>query len=341
MLYRLIAAYRGGGDYKDSTPLQDQITSITPSITFKLSDRTNLSFSYEYGRFYTDNDLEPLLSDGRLVPRSLFPRYFLSRDTEDHRFGYTLNHQLNQNWQIRHNLSTAFNTGRTQSIEYTNLLDDRFLTDFLAYDFVGSTDKYVGLIDVVGKFNTGSVSHQLVAGFDFDREVIYFGFNGNLVDLPPLDIFAPNYDVSLPQIPSAQLTDFGISQSYGVYLQDQISFGDKLKLLIGGRYDWLSNKSGPIDGDQTSQNDGAFSPRIGLVYQPSKTISLYASYSQSFRPSIGRNSDNEPFEPTKGTQYEVGIKTELLDGRLSATLAAYNLTRTNVLTPDPDPDLAR
>lgn len=47
------------------------------------------------------------------------------------------------------------------------------------------------------------------------------------------------------------------------------------------------------------------------------------------------------FEPTRGTQYEVGVRADFLDGRLSANLAAYNLTRTNVLTPDPDPDLAR
>jgi iron complex outermembrane recepter protein len=107
-------------------------------------------------------------------------------------------------------------------------------------------------------------------------------------------------------------------------------------MLIGGRYDWVSNETGPIDEEQTSQDDGAFSPRIGLVYQPSQNVSLYASYSRSFSPSIGRNPDNEPFEPTRGTQYEIGVKADFLNGRLSTTLAAYHLTRTNVLTPDPN-----
>jgi iron complex outermembrane receptor protein len=188
---------------------------------------------------------------------------------------------------------------------------------------------------------TISLSHQLVAGFDFDRQVAYRADYDNPVDLPPLDIFNPNYDAPLPEIPSGLFNSLDINQSYGVYLQDQISFSDNLKMLIGGRYDWLSNETGPTDGDRISQNDGAFSPRIGLVYQPSKNVSLYASYSQSFRPSIGRNSNNEPFEPTRGTQYEVGVKADFLDGKLSTTLAAYTLTKTNVLTPDPDPDLAR
>jgi iron complex outermembrane receptor protein len=46
--------------------------------------------------------------------------------------------------------------------------------------------------------------------------------------------------------------------------------------------------------------------------------------------------DREPLEPERGTQYEVGIKTELLDGRLSATLAAYEITKSNVATTDPN-----
>lgn len=87
---------------------------------------------------------------------------------------------------------------------------------------------------------------------------------------------------------------------------------------------------------ETVQNNGAFSPRIGLVYQPSKTVSLYASYSNSFRQAEGFKADGGAFEPTRGTQYEVGVKSDFLDGRLSTTLAAYHLTKTNILTEDPN-----
>ena len=220
-------------------------------------------------------------------------------------------------------------------------MNDRFVTDFYAFSFDLPVSKYVGLIDLVGKFKTGSISHQLVAGFDFDRQVKYLAFYGNPVDLPPLDIFNPNHDVLLPEIPSGPFSSLTIIQSYGVYLQDQIAFSDNFKMLIGGRYDWISNEAGPPDGDTTIQNEGAFSPRIGLVYQPSRNVSLYTSYSQSFNPSIGRNPDNELFKPTKGTQYKVGVRADFLDGRLSANLAVYNLTKTNVLTPDPNLILAK
>ena len=69
-------------------------------------------------------------------------------------------------------------------------------------------------------------------------------------------------------------------RSYGVYLQDQIAFSDNLKFLIGGRYDWVSDDA---EGDfftgkdvvtVPTRNDGAFSPRIGLVYQPLSLIHI-------------------------------------------------------------------
>ncbi|MEH2081941.1 MAG: TonB-dependent receptor [Nostoc sp.] len=68
-------------------------------------------------------------------------------------------------------------------------------------------------------------------------------------------------------------------------------------------------------------------------FSPIEPISLYTSYSSSFVPVIGNAVDNSVFEPQRGTQYEVGVKADLSD-RLSATLAAYQIAKTNVLTTD-------
>jgi len=121
-------------------------------------------------------------------------------------------------------------------------------------------------------------------------------------------------------------------------LQDQISFSDNLKLLLGGRFDSFDQRSIDLVSNTTfNQERQRFSPRIGLVYQPSEQISLYASYSQSFNPDIfSISADGSPLEPTTGSQYEVGIKGEFFDGRLSTTLAAYEITKENVATTDPD-----
>lgn len=104
--------------------------------------------------------------------------------------------------------------------------------------------------------------------------------------------------------------------------------------------DWISQNPDISEPDSLTQDDFAFSPRVGLVYQPSQTVSLYASYSQSFAPAFGFNPDGQAFKPTKGRQFEVGIKADFLNGKLSTTLAAYQITKTNVTTPSPDPELA-
>jgi iron complex outermembrane recepter protein len=341
VLYRLIAAYRGAESFQDRA--NSQITTIAPSFTFKLGDRTKLNFFYEYSRFYANpyTYFVPLLSDGRLPPTSFYPNYSPSVDLETHRLGYSFNHDLSNNWQIRNNLAIIFKDYTLRETYYSDLLDDRFITGYRINAVNNTESDYFGQLDLVGKFTTGSISHQLVAGFDFNHRQQYIGRSDEATDLPDLDIFNPNYNVPGPEFPPTPFTNQRSEQSYGIYLQDQVAFGDQLKLLIGGRYDWVSSTGEiPIDSDGPSQDDGAFSPRIGLVYQPSKNISFYASYSQSFRQAVGQNPDNQVFEPTRGTQYEIGIKGDFLDGRLSTTLAAYHLTKTNVVTPDPDPILA-
>jgi iron complex outermembrane recepter protein len=341
-LYRFIASYQGAGGFQDF--VETNQIAIAPSISLKLGDQTKLNLYYEYGKFSGNppESFSLLLSNSRLTPRELYISYpdFASIDISAHRFGYTLTHELNKNWQIRNNFAGMISQTRDTGINPSAIADNRFVT-LDVYNLDYGYNNYFAQIDVLGKFKTGSISHQLLFGLDFnDYTDNYRGlFNTNL---PPLDILNPNYDVSEPNYdPFFQFKNQ--VQSYGLYLQDQIAFTNNLKLLIGGRYDWISSEYEIGDfgvlgntTDEPVRNRGAFSPRIGLVYQPSDTISLYASYSRSFRQDTGFSSSDQDFEPTKGTQYEVGVKADWLDGKLSTTLAAYNLTKTNVVTTDPN-----
>ncbi|XQQ07491.1 MAG: TonB-dependent siderophore receptor [Leptolyngbya sp. IPPAS B-1204] len=104
----------------------------------------------------------------------------------------------------------------------------------------------------------------------------------------------------------------------------------------GGRIDFFDeNRDDRDTNEETNQSETAFSPRVGIVYQPIRPISLYASYARSFVPTIGIASGGDTFRPERGTQYEVGMKADIND-QLSANLALYDLTRSNVTTPDPD-----
>ena len=110
----------------------------------------------------------------------------------------------------------------------------------------------------------------------------------------------------------------------------------------GGHYDWATTESQFGTNPANKTEDQAFSPRVGLVYQPLPWLALYGSYVESFgSENSGLSRTGEAFKPETGTQYEAGLKTELLDRRLSATLAFYHLTKQNVLTPDPvDPNFS-
>ena len=124
----------------------------------------------------------------------------------------------------------------------------------------------------------------------------------------------------------------------GIYIQDQVDILDNLILLLGGRFDFVNqDKPDNLAGTIANQYEEAFSPRVGLVYQPIQAVSLYTCYSRSFLP----NSDSTTFsgdflEPERGEQFEVGTRAELLNGRFVAHLALFNLTKQNVAAPDPD-----
>jgi iron complex outermembrane receptor protein len=84
-----------------------------------------------------------------------------------------------------------------------------------------------------------------------------------------------------------------------------------------------------------SQSDGATTWRAGAVYLFDCGLAPYASYAKSFQPTGGTDFDNNPFKPTTGEQYEVGIKYQPRGVRAFMTLSAYQLTQQNVLTSDP------
>ncbi|BDA71308.1 hypothetical protein CAL7716_054740 [Calothrix sp. PCC 7716] len=339
LLYRFIASYQASDSFVDFA--NSELITIAPSITWKLGDRTTLNLYYEYIRS-EQNPYKadvPVFSDNTFgLPRNRYVGYpdldFAIKDV--HKLGYALNHQFNDNWQLRNNIAVVTSAAKDAYTYFSELVDDRFLVASSIDRREYSIDNYFGQIDLLGKFKTGAVAHQLLIGFEANRRVSNFELRTSQGP-GDLDLLNPNYDTSSYQfLPISRFAYYEPIQSYGIYLQDQITLLNNLKLLIGGRFDWVERTFDIVGEPAQEQSDSAFSPRIGLVYQPSDIVSLYASYSRSFTPTFGFNPDGRAFKPTKGTQYEAGIKADFLEGRLSTTLAAYQITKSNVTTPDPN-----
>lgn len=342
VLYRLIAGYERS-DYIQPF-VEEELITVAPSLTVNLGEQTTLNFYYEYARFFSDAPKTDaaFLSDGSLTSRDLYLGYPIPGlyEITNHRMGYRFTHEFNEDLQLRHNFAISladFIDNRSGALD--TIEDDRFFT-FGVGENESSRNRYFGQIDLLAEFETGSIAHQLLVGFDasLSEDDYTAQFDPNV---PVFDIRNPNYDYAPDEL-VPEFDRLTRLTNYAAYIQDQIALSDSLKLLVGGRYDWISDDTERVEFGETGttetrriQNDGAFSPRIGLVYQPSNTISLYASYSRSFNQAIGLSQDGSAFEPSRGTQYEIGVKADFLD-RLSATLAAYEITKTNVNTADPD-----
>jgi iron complex outermembrane receptor protein len=343
LLYRLNVAYQNSGSFRDYNFLERVF--VAPVITWNISDRTSLTFDLEYqdNDYLFDRGLPSIGDRPAPIPISRFVGLPHVYNDSTVRVGYRLEHQFSKDWQLRNAFSfVSGKSSGTYAYGGYDLVDDQFAPIYVSRDeFI--RDIYTLQTEVVGKFKTGSIVHQPLIGVELRRNTWkYTSFD--VADPILLDIFNPNYDVELPATPDESTVAYTTRRdTLGIYFQDQITVADNLKVLVGGRFDAFQRKEEDFIAETTSEESlSAFSPRIGIVYQPIKPISLYASYSQSFKPDrfFGRSGSNEPFKPTRGTQYEVGIKADISE-KLSATLAAYEITKTNVVTADPnDPNLS-
>jgi iron complex outermembrane recepter protein len=337
LAYRLNVAYENAGSFRDR--VQTERFFFAPSFTQRLGDNTSLNLDVSYLRDARPVDRGLVVLNDNKVPNIPIGRY-LGDPTKQEKFTQTLaalslDHQFNQNLSLRslfrYTASTETGPGATLQI-VGDTDDDR---NFPLEDFIGNQyyETYNWQNDLIAKFNTGSIQHTALLGFELSRQNSFFSGASRSAGL--IDIFNPSNNFTFGEFEPFDPFD-DITKTFAIYLQDQIALQDNLKLLVGGRFDTYRYEfiSGGVPG--TPDKAEAFTPRLGIVYQPIKEVSLYASYSQSFAPNSGRSINNQPFDPQRGTGYEAGIKTELFNGRLSSTLAFYNTTRKNVLTDDVD-----
>lgn len=346
--YRLNLAYQNADSFRDF--VDSERVFAAPIFDLKLGDKTNLSIntSYLYDRRTFDRGIVAIGEEVADIPIERFlgePDDF--RRIEQFNIGYRFEHEFNDNLKIRNrfqylqNNESGFNTNATELDEDTGTL----YRDY--FDNANEYKLYAMQTDLISKFRTGSVNHQLLFGFDLQRNTIegffrtpFDAFDTSVEDrqTPSINIFNPIYNVRPPDRSSFifRRDDLTTTDSLGIFLQDQIALADNVKLLVGGRFDTITQElDDELNDSESSQSNDAFSPRVGIVYQPIQPISLYASYSRSFAPNTGIGFDGSLLEPTRGTQYETGIRAEL-NPALAATLAAYEITKTNIATTDPN-----
>ncbi|MDF5726511.1 MAG: TonB-dependent siderophore receptor [Rhizonema sp. PD38] len=343
VLYRINASYISTESFIDFFSSQRYL--VAPVLSWQINKNTKLTFEAEF-------------KDQQQVPRTGLPaigtvlpnrngRIPLSRNAEEPTdinnrhsmlLSYNFEHRFSDDWSVVNSFKVRSLSYRTNAANSTTLQSNGRLLNRTAQNYVGAPgveNEYDLDSHVVGKFKTGSFQHELVTGFDLYRDISFSNVTQRV--LGALNLFNPVYGQPVGRI-SSQVDQKTRNDQLGLYIQDIVGLTNNLKLVLSGRGDFVENKVTNFLNASANQRqpDQAFSPRVGLVYQPIQPVSLYANYSQSFVQNIGTTFGGSLFQPSRGTQYEVGVKTDFLSGRLSSTLALYQLTLSNTLTPDPN-----
>ncbi|MEG4344219.1 TonB-dependent siderophore receptor [Microcoleus sp. A003_D6] len=348
LLYRLNTVYEHSEGFRDFEQDIDRVL-VAPTIAWKISDRTDLTVRLQYSDIQQPIDFGRIAVGDRLLDtprRRIFGEPDDSTTIQLFAVGYDFEHRFSDNWKFRNAFRYSDRNTQQRFASFPFEFDE---ATGIAQRSYGGFDlefkNYSLQTNFVGNFATGSVRHTLLLGVDLNRlndeEIGRLDFAA----LTPFNVFDPVYGAfprpgfdTIPIFLNKKVE----SDRLGVYLQDQISLFDNLKLLAGIRYDTVEQTIGSIEGFsapsdvKTTETNDAFTPRVGIVYQPIPEISLYGSYSRSFLPVTTAAADGSLLQPEKAKGFEFGLKTELFQNRISATLAYFDITKQNVATSDPN-----
>lgn len=242
-----------------------------------------------------------------------------------------LEYENNDRYHEPRGLNAPSATGRTMRREYRNFFRSN---DDWSFNFnAGKTTetKAFGRHTLLLGSEHISQSHQFRSARARETEV-----SGGTV--PAIDLFNPVYGLTSGQ--NYRLSAFTIGTAdasrTGAYAQDQITVSRHVQLLLSGRLDRYDDTGYSIV--PLAYRDTVLAGRTGIVIKPVENVALYGSYATSFirAPIFAQTPDaNGPFGPETGDQVEVGVKTDLLDRKLSLTGAFFNIRKENILRPDP------
>lgn len=356
-LYRINLAYSDVDTFRDFVERENVFIAPTLSFRPNADFRLNIDLEYQDTEFVADADtnIPAIGTRPANIPIDRYlqnPAVTVAKPSTQERMlvGFDWTYKFAPGWSMTNRFAYE-QINYDQRITGLETLDeatgnaDRWLWDS-NIERVGITTNF----DVNGTFHTGPVKHTVLVGTDFRDNteespgVFEFGNPGGTIN-----IFNPVYSFSGYVKPADNLFDVFTERWYGVYAQDMISlFDERLHFLFGGRYDWADNGQGysatsmaiarsgaydPATGEGfRSAKDEAFSPRAGIILQPQPWLSFYGSYSRSFGSTNAVVEPGAPsFDPEEGEQWEGGIKSELLDKRLTVTMAYFDITKTNIV----------
>ncbi|WP_095190116.1 TonB-dependent receptor [Pseudomonas sp. Irchel 3E19] len=330
--------------------------SLYGALDFDLSDDTTLGVAVSH----SDGESRPMIrglpryTDGKPlnVPRSTYGGARWNHLDIDVTTLYTdLEHRFNDDWAFKAGAvrMSETNKGKSQRLQTSGdgikpdgsgIQYADFVTDFDATKLGLDTN-------ITGHFEALSMEHEVMLGGNYAKytsdDKIARTFNNNATDT----IFGIDHDrqqisyEGLLNTPGGRATPskYEISQK-GLYGSWRVKPIEPLTLVLGSRVSWydynyqsaaqvaFSDVVTPFP-DSTAKETGVVTPYAGIIYDLSREWAVYASYTDVFEPQTNRDASGQTLKPVVGSNYEVGLKGELMDGRVNTSLALFRYDQEN------------
>ncbi|WMS90716.1 TonB-dependent receptor [Pseudoalteromonas sp. HL-AS1] len=292
-------------------------------------DRTDDKANIDTGAWIDDN--ANVIGDDKTIRDMSWA--FIDNTVEN--VGIDLKVFLTDDWQV--NLGYNEQTFERQRFESapsrpSNFIEGDSYTS-KPYDRFDDWQFKTAFVDFIGEFATAGIQHQLLIGansLDYyygqlkvpkDRKNTSYHFDYTAGQNEPN---RPNISYKSDDTISSSAYDY-----YGIYIQDLISFSPEWQLSLGGRYDKQSKEN---------SNNESFVPKVGVLYHPNASATIYASYTEGFEPQSSDTLD-DPMDINNGMkldavtseQREIGIKWQLFDDRLMLTGAVFDISKEGTL----------
>ncbi|MFC0337500.1 iron complex outermembrane recepter protein [Kushneria avicenniae] len=315
-------------------------TVIAPSLAWE-DDDTRLWLAYEYRDYDLTLDRGTAFVDGRPVdiPRKRRLDENWSRVTgHDQSLTARWEQDLDADWTSR--LTWGWNRRQYDDGQPRVLSVDEQGNARRRADANHGFDRRViySAAELLGNVDLAGIRHEITLGADHERRRDYLAdrYRGTT---DTISIYDPDYgdlDLDGATYETARSNRLDEINSTAAYVDDAIHLGERWTLGLGGRYQYTEQKGGqgrPFVTD-TDSDDTVFLPHASLLYRIDPVTSAYASYSESFIPNVPDSDTGQTFDPEEGHGWEIGLKRRLLEERLEASLAYFEITKKNVVVTD-------
>jgi len=336
-------AYRLTGEYQDEDYWRnfgnERSTFIAPSLTWFGNDAT-VTVLYSHRDYKTPFDRGTIfdLNTKKAVDvdrKTRFDEPFNVTDGQSDLAQLNAEYRLNSQWTAKFDYSYSqdkYSDNQARVMAYDsktgNLTRRVDATQGSTQRMHSTRADLQGNVDIAGFYN------EILTGVSYENYDLLRTDMMRCKNVKGFNIYHPVYGkLNKCTTVSAADSDQTLKQeSYSAYAQDALYLTDKWIAVAGMRYQYYTQYAGkgrPFNVN-TDSRDEQWTPKLGLVYKLTPSVSLFANYSQTFMPQSSIASYIGDLPPETSNAYEIGAKFDLFDG-ITANIALFDIHKRNVL----------